>query len=60
MILCVIPMKDGHVLCPKLYESLLKQTVDIVIMPITRPPLHGSRTLLMTETCSCAKWFHRE
>lgn len=39
MILCVIPMKDGHVLKPEVYKSLAMQTVPVTIMPVTRPPL---------------------
>lgn len=39
MLVCVIPMKDGHLLRPEVYKSIAMQSVPIAIMPITRPPL---------------------
>jgi len=35
----LIPMKDGHILYPDVYKSILNQTIQLSIIPITRPRL---------------------
>ena len=39
MILCVIIMKDGHLLLPEVNKSLIMQSIPLAIMPITREPI---------------------
>jgi hypothetical protein len=40
---CLVPLKDGHVLQPEFYAGLLNQTQQVVIMPVSRPPIPAGK-----------------
>jgi hypothetical protein len=41
MVPCLIPLKDGHSIHPDVISGLLRQTVSVSIIPVSRPAVGG-------------------